>query len=85
MYNFLKKYKFMTCRVEFICNNDQKIIIPFTLHEDGTLEYKIETDPKITDPKLDLGLGGMLMERFLECLSVPKVESTDNNISTDAN
>lgn len=75
----------MTCRVEFICNNDQKIIIPFTLHEDGTLEYKIETDPKITDPKLDLGLGGILMERFLECLSAPEAESTDNNISTDAN
>lgn len=74
----------MTCRVEFICNNDQKIIIPFTLHEDGTLEYKIETDPKITDPKLDLGLGGMLMERFLVCLSTPEVESTDN-ISTNAN
>lgn len=75
----------MTCKVEFICNNDQKIIIPFTLHEDGTLEYKIETDPKITDPKLDLGLGGMLMERFLECLSAPEAESTDNNISTNAN
>ena len=75
----------MTCRVEFICNNDQKIIIPFTLHEDGTLEYKIETDPKITDPKLDLGLGGMLLEQFLECLSAPDAESTDNNISTDAN
>lgn len=75
----------MTCRVEFICNNDQKIIIPFTLHEDGTLEYKIETDPKITDSKLDLGLGGMLMERFLECLSAPETESTDNNTSTDAN
>lgn len=75
----------MTCRVEFICNNNQKIIIPFTLHEDGTLEYKIETDPKITDPKLDLGLGGMLMERFLECLSAPEAESTDNNISNNAN
>lgn len=75
----------MTCRVEFICNNDQKIIIPFTLHEDGTLEYKIETDPKITDPKLDLGLGGMLLERFLEYLSAPETESTDNNLSTDAN
>lgn len=75
----------MTCRVKFICNNDQKIIIPFTLHENGTLEYKIETDPKITDPKLDLGLGGILMERFLECLSAPEAESTDNNISTDAN
>mgnify|MGYP006340038823 CR=1 FL=1 len=56
----------MTCRVEFICNNDQKIIIPFTLHETGELEYKIETDPKITDPKIDLGLGGMLMEREFE-------------------
>lgn len=75
----------MTCRVEFICNNDQKIIIPFTLHENGTLEYKIETDPKITDPKLDLGLGGMLMERFLEYLSAPETESMDNNISTNAN
>lgn len=75
----------MTCRVEFICNNDQKIIIPFTLHEDGTLEYKIETDPKITDPKLDLGLGGMLLERFLECLSAPEAESADNNILANAN
>ena len=76
----------MTCRVEFICNNDQKIIIPFTLHEDGSLEYKIETVPKITDPNFDLGLGGMLMERFLTCLQAPETEMPDsNNTSTDAN
>ena len=76
----------MTCRVEFICNSDQKIIIPFTLHEDGTLEYKIETDPKITDPKIDLGLGGILMERFLTCLQAPETEMPDsNNTLTDAN
>ena len=75
----------MTCRVEFICNNDQKIIIPFTLHEDGTLEYKIETDPKITDPKIDLGLGGILMERFLTSLYEPTSEMSNNDSSVDGN
>jgi hypothetical protein len=75
----------MTCRVEFICNNDQKIIIPFTLHEDGTLEYKIETDPKITDPKIDLGLGGMLMERFLTSLHEPASEMSNDDNSVNGN
>jgi hypothetical protein len=75
----------MTCRVEFICNNDQKIIIPFTLHEDGTLEYKIDTEPKITDPKIDLGLGGMLMERFLTSLYEPTSEMSNSDNSVDGN
>lgn len=75
----------MTCRVEFICNNDQKIIIPFTLHEDGTLEYKIDTEPKITDPKIDLGLGGILMERFLTSLYEPTSEMSNNDNSVDGN
>lgn len=75
----------MTCRVEFICNNDQKIIIPFTLHENGELEYKIETDPKITDPKIDLGLGGLLMERFLTSLYEPASEMSNNDNLVDEN
>ena len=75
----------MTCRVEFICNSDQKIIIPFTLHEDGTLEYKIDTEPKITDPKIDLGLGGILMERFLTSLYEPTSEMSNNDSSVDGN
>ena len=75
----------MTCRVEFICNNDQKIIIPFTLHDNGTLEYKIETDPKITDPKFDLGLGGMLMERFLTSLHEPESEMSNDDNSVNGN
>lgn len=60
----------MNCKVEFICENDQKIILPFTLHEDGSLEYKIITEPKITDPKTDLGLAGQLLEHFLTSLQI---------------
>lgn len=56
------------CTVQFICNEDQKIILPFTLHENGELEYKILSEPPITDPKLDLGLGGLLLEKFLFAL-----------------
>lgn len=65
----------MNCKVEFICENDQKIILPFTLHEDGNLEYKIITEPKITDPKTDLGLAGQLLEHFLTSLQMPENES----------
>ena len=70
----------MTCKVEFICDNDQKLILPFTLNEDNTLEYKILSDPPITDPKLQLGLGGILLEKFMEALQAN--ETTDNVDST---
>lgn len=70
----------MTCKVEFICDNDQKLILPFTLNEDGTLEYKILSEPPITDPKTQLGLGGILLEKFLESLQgTPDNESTTEN------
>jgi hypothetical protein len=55
------------------------------LHEDGTLEYKIDTEPKITDPKIDLGLGGMLMERFLTSLYEPTSEMSNSDNSVDGN
>lgn len=73
----------MTCKVEFICDNDQKLILPFTLNEDNTLEYKILSDPPITDPKLQLGLGGILLEKFMEALQAN--ETTDNVDSTPEN
>lgn len=69
----------MTCRVEFICDNDQKLILPFTLNEDNTLEYKILSDPPITDPKLQLGLGGILLEKFMEAL---QANGTPDNIDS---
>lgn len=70
----------MNCKVEFIYEEhedvklNKKIVVPFTLHEDGSLEYHIITEPKITDPKTDLGLAGQLLEHFLTSLQMPENE-----------
>ena len=56
-----------TCKVEFINTNGQKIVLNFTLHENGDLEYKPYFEPKV-DPKTNLGLSGQLCEIFLSAL-----------------
>lgn len=49
-----------TCKVEFINDTGQKIILDFTLDDKGALEYHPSYEPKITDPKTDLGIAGQL-------------------------
>lgn len=63
-----------TCKVEFICDSGQKIVFDFNLDESGTLEYKPHFEPKLTDPKTELGLAGLLCEMFVKSLLDKKKE-----------
>lgn len=56
-----------TCKVEFINNIGQKIILDFSLDEKGNLDYKPSFEPKV-DPKTNLGLSGQLCEIFVTAL-----------------
>lgn len=56
------------CKVEFICDSGQKIIFDFSLEDDGSLEYKPSFEPKLTDPTINLGLGGQLCQTFITAL-----------------
>lgn len=56
-----------TCKVEFVSQNGQKIILNFSLHENGELEYKPSFEPQV-DPKTNLGLSGQLCEIFISAL-----------------
>lgn len=60
-----------TCKVEFISESEQKIILDFNLTKDGHLDYKPSFEPKIVDPKINLGLAGQLCEIFLTALISP--------------
>lgn len=55
------------CKVEFINNEGQKIILNFDLDDNGNLEYKPSFEPKV-DPKTNLGLTGKLCEIFITAL-----------------
>lgn len=57
-----------TCKVEFISNTGQKIVIDFSLDEKGNLDYKPSFEPKITDLKANLGLSAGLCKLFLTAL-----------------
>lgn len=57
-----------TCKVEFICESGQKIILDFSLMDNGDLDYKPSFEPKLTDPKTNLGLTGQLCEIFIAAL-----------------
>ena len=72
------------CKVEFISNTEQKIIIDFSLDELGNLEYKPSFEPKV-NPKTNLGLAGKLCEIFITSLiNSSDVENTqlDSSKST---
>lgn len=57
------------CKVEFICESGQKIIINFNINDNGDLDYTPSFEPKITDPKTNLGLAGKLCEIFISTLT----------------
>lgn len=57
-----------TCKVEFTCESGQKIVLDFSLDNNGDLDYKPSFEPKLTDPKTNLGLAGQLCEIFISAL-----------------
>ena len=69
-----------TCKVEFINQDGQKIVLNFSLYENGELEYKPSFEPKV-DPKTNLGLSGQLCEIFL--CSLYKTDNKDINIKDE--
>ena len=71
-----------TCKVEFINQSGQKIIIDFTLDDDGSLEFKPSYDPVITDPKTNLGLGGQLCEVLIAALIKSEQEMTNTIVNS---
>lgn len=56
-----------TCKVEFINQVGQKIILDFNLDDQGNLDYKPSFEPKV-DPKTNLGLSGKLCEIFITAI-----------------
>lgn len=65
------------CKVHFITDTEQKIVLDFTLGDNGEIDMKPSFDPPVNDPKLDLGFAGELCEFFIKALSNPG--KTDNN------
>lgn len=62
------------CKVEFICESGQKIIINFNINDNGDLDYTPSFEPKIKDPKTNLGLAGKLCEIFISALTENKTK-----------
>lgn len=56
------------CKVEFITAYGQKIVVDCFVDEQGYVHHTISFEPKITDPKLDLGLAGELCKTFVETI-----------------
>lgn len=65
------------CKVEFVSESNQKIIIDFTLNDNGDLDYKPTFQPAIKDPKTKLGLTGKLCEIFIS--SLMQYKKTENS------
>lgn len=70
------------CKVKFICDNGQKIVVNFTLDDKSNLDYKLSFEPKV-DMKTDLGLGGQLCEVLLTALS--SMNDQEEEVSTKKN
>lgn len=66
-----------TCKVEFTNSVGQKIVLDFSLNQNGDLDYKPSFEPKLVDPKTNLGLAGQLCELFITTLiRTSEVEDT---------
>ena len=71
------------CKVEFIAENGQKIVLDFTVNDNGFLEFNPSFEPKITDPKTDLGLAGELCQIFIESISGPEKDKITNETKSE--
>ena len=57
------------CRVEFITDTEQKIVLDFSITEDNRIEFKPSYDPPIADPRINLGLAAELCQRFVDAIT----------------
>lgn len=73
------------CKVTFTNEDNQSIILDFTLNDDGSLEYKPSFEPKLTDPKKDLGLAGQFVQILLTALHEEDKTEDQNESVTEEN
>lgn len=71
------------CKVEFITENGQKIVLDFSVNDKGFVEYKPSFEPQITDPKFNLGLAGELCQIFIEAISGPQKDEITNDTTSE--
>lgn len=67
------------CQITFKEDN-QMIIVDFTLDDNMDADYKIRMEPEIKDKNQDIGLAGQLCQIFLEALhnGSEDVETTED-------
>ena len=69
------------CQITFK-ENEQNIIVDFTVDDNGNADYNVKMDPEIKDKDTNLGLAGFLCQMFLEAVhrngSPEEVESDTN-------
>lgn len=56
------------CKVTFTNESDQSIVLDFTVDDEDNLDYKAHFEPKLKDPKQNLGIIGVLCEIFIQSL-----------------
>lgn len=55
------------CQITFK-ENEQSIIVDFTVDDNGNADYNVKMDPEIKDNNTTLGLAGFLCQMFLEAV-----------------
>ena len=72
------------CKVEFIAESGQKIVLDFNVTDDNQVEFKPSYDPPITDPRTVMGLAGELCARFVTMLTTkPEIEDNKNESESE--
>lgn len=69
------------CQITFK-ENEQSIIVDFTVDDNGNADYNVKMDPEIKDKDTNLGLAGFLCQMFLESVhsnSSPEEVEPDTN------
>ena len=68
----------MNCRVTFE-QDEQKILVDFTLDEKNMLYSKVSFEPEITAPKQNMGLAGNLCDFFLRSIKNNRTSNEQSN------
>lgn len=69
------------CQITFK-ENEQSIIVDFTVDDNGNADYNVKMEPEIKDKDENLGLAGFLCQMFLEAVhrnSSPEEVEPDTN------
>jgi hypothetical protein len=72
------------CQITFK-EDDQMIIVDFTIDDNMEADYKIRFVPEIKDENTDIGLAGHLCQMFLEALHGGSESDNVESETTDGN